>query len=579
MLAPLRTFLRDLWTLVRPYWRSEEKWAARGLLAVVVALDLGTVFVTVELNKWQAPFYNTFEAKDQVEFMRLLGVFSMLAGAYIVMVVYQQYLTQMLQIKWRRWLTEQYLDRWLSARTYYRMQLTDRATDNPDQRIAEDLNGLVTTTLSLSLGLLNATVTLGSFVVILWGLSGPFSFSLAGREMQIPGYLVWVALVYAIAGTWGAHRIGRPLVGLNFQRQRVEADFRFSLVRFRENAEGVALYNGETGEHANFMNRFRAVFDNWWEIMHRQKKLTWFQSFYGQLAVIFPYVVVAPRFFSGSIPLGILMQTASAFGQVQGALSWFIDAYTGLANWKATVDRLIGFDNAMRQTQRDAAIDPGVTRCETESAAIEAQGVRLELPNGQLLLADTDLELEPRQPTLITGASGSGKSTMFRALAGIWPFGKGRVCLPAKARTLFLPQKPYLPIGSLRAVLSYPSHEGVFDDERLHAALRDCELPGLVERLDEVQNWALMLSGGEQQRIAFARALLQEPDWLFLDEATSAVDEAMERRLYALLSDRLPSTTIVSVGHRPGLVAFHRRRLAIERDPAGFGRLVTMPIQ
>ena len=579
MFAKLRMFLRDLWTLVRPYWSSEEKWVARGLLAVVIALDLGTVLVTVEINKWQAAFYNSLEAKDQVEFMRLLGTFTMLALAFIIMAVYQLYLTQMLQIRWRRWLTERYLDRWLGERTYYRMALTDRATDNPDQRIAEDLNGLVTTTLSLSLGLLNATVTLGSFLFILWTLSGPFTLPIGDAGLEIPGYLVWVALIYAVAGTWLTHRIGRPLVGLNFQRQRVEADFRFALVRFRENAEGIALYSGERGEHANFMERFGAVFTNWWEIMRRQKKLTWVQSFYGQLAVIFPYVVVAPRFFSGAIPLGGLMQTASAFGQVQGSLSWFIDAYTRLADWKATVDRLIGFDNAMRETQRDAMADPGVTPCVADSPAIEAQGLRLELPNGQLLLAETDLKFEPHEPTLIAGASGSGKSTLFRAFAGIWPFGRGKVCTPANARTLFLPQKPYLPIGTLRAALAYPSSERTFDDERLRAALRACELPALIGRLDEVQNWAMILSGGEQQRIAFARAILHAPDWLFLDEATSALDEPMEQRLYAVLRDRLKYTTIISVGHRPGIAAFHRRRLVIERDPAGHGRLVAVPIQ
>jgi len=579
MFKKLRPFLRDLWTLVRPYWSSDEKWAARGLLAIVIALDLGTVFVNVEINKWQASFYNSLEAKDQVEFMRLLGVFSMLALSFIVMAVYQLYLTQMLQIKWRRWLTDRYLERWLHARTYYRMQLTDRATDNPDQRISEDLNGLVTASLSLSLGLLNACVTLGSFLYILWTLSGAITVTLAGRDIEFQGYLVWVALIYATGGTWLVHLIGRPLVALNFHRQRVEADFRFSLVRFRENAEGVALYNGEAGEHDNFMDRFKAVFDNWWQIMNRQKKLTWFQSFYGQLAVIFPFVVVAPRFFSGAIQLGGLMQTASAFGQVQTSLSWFIDAYTRLADWKATVDRLIGFDNAMRQTQQDAAVNPGVTPCETDSQAVEAHAMRLELPNGRLLVADTDLKLERGEPTLITGVSGSGKSTLFRAFAGIWPFGRGRVCMPAKARVLFLPQKPYLPIGSLRVVLAYPSPQRTFDDDRLRAVLRDCELPALGERLDDVQNWALILSGGEQQRIAFARALLHEPDWLFMDEATSAVDEDMERRLYALLRDRLKTTTMVSVGHRPGLAAFHRRRLTIERDPAGYGRLVPMPLQ
>jgi putative ATP-binding cassette transporter len=579
MLVKLRSFLHDLWHLTRPYWSSEEKWVARALLAVVVALDLGTVFVTVELNHWNAEFFNSLEKKDQVEFMRLIGKFSLLAGAFIVLAVYQLYLTQMLQIKWRRWLTERYLHEWLDARTYYRMQLTDRATDNPDQRIAEDLNGFVGTTLALSLGLLNASVTLGSFLFILWGLSGPLTLPIGGVDVVIPGYLVWVALIYAVIGTWCAHKIGQPLVGLNFQRQRFEADFRFSLVRFRENAEGVALYNGEAGERANFTERFQAVVGNWWQIMRRQKKLTWFQSFYGQLAVIFPFVVVAPRYFSGAIPLGGLTQTASAFGQVQSSLSWFIDAYTRLADWKATVDRLIGFQSAVHTTKRDAESNPGVARCEADTVAIEVQGVRLELPNGRLLLADTDLTLVRGQATLITGASGSGKSTLFRAFAGIWPFGRGKVRVPANARTLFLPQRPYLPVGSLRAVLAYPAPAQAFDDEQLRGVLRDCELPALMQRLDEVQNWALMLSGGEQQRIAFARALLIEPEWLFLDEATSALDEAMERRMYALLRDRLKSATIVSIGHRPGLIALHERRLAIEQGAAGSGRLVALPLE
>lgn len=577
MLIKLRTFLRDLWVLTRPYWNSEEKWAARGLLAVVVALDLGTVFVSVEINQWQAAFFNSLENKDQVEFMRLLGVFSGLAFAFIVLAVYQLYLTQMLQIKWRRWLTERYLDDWLRARTYYRMQLLDRATDNPDQRIAEDLNGFVATTLSLSLGLLNAVVTLGSFLLILWGLSGAVTVPLGAVEIVVPGYLVWAALLYAAFGTWLAHLIGRPLVGLNFHRQRVEADFRFSLVRFRENTEAIALYGGERGEQANFMQRFAAIVENWRAIMIRQKKLTWFQSFYGQLAVIFPYVVVAPRYFSGAIPLGGLMQTGSAFGQVQSAMSWFIDAYARLADWKATVDRLIGFRAAMERTEREAIASPGIARVEHASPEFRIEHVCLSLPDARALLAASDQTLRPGESVLITGASGSGKSTLFRALAGIWPFGSGRIAVPAQARTLFLPQRPYLPVASLRGVLCFPDKDVTTGDDGLREILTVCGLAHLTGQLDEVQNWALMLSGGEQQRIAFARALLLRPDWLFLDEATSALDEPMERQMYGLLRERLPGTSIVSIGHRPALVALHARRLTITRDTRGVGTLVAAP--
>jgi putative ATP-binding cassette transporter len=565
MLIQLRSFLRDLWQLARPYWSSDEKWIARGLLAAVVALDLGTVFVTVEINQWQASFFNALEKKDQPEFMRLLGVFTALALAYIVMAVYQLYLTQMLQIKWRRWLTERYLDDWLRARTYYRMQLMDRSTDNPDQRIAEDLNGFVATTLSLSLGLLNAVVTLGSFLVILWGLSGAFAFTLGATQVSVPGYLVWVALLYAAAGTWLAHVIGRPLVGLNYERQRYEADFRFALVRFRENGEAVALYAGEEDEKRSFMHRFHAVVGNWWQIMRRQKKLTWFQSFYGQLAIIFPYVVVAPRFFSGAIALGGLMQTASAFGQVQQSLSWFIDAYARLADWKATVDRLLGFRAVMDRAAHEAATAPGVVRAEQAGEAIETRDLHLALPDGRVLLDDVDLALAPGEATLITGASGSGKSTLFRALAGIWPFGRGEVRWPSGARVLFLPQRPYLPLGSLRAVIAYPAGPEAFPVDAVRETMAACGLGHLLARLDESSHWALMLSGGEQQRIGFARALLHRPDWLFLDEATSALDEAAERHLYGLLR-ALPATTIVSIGHRPGLRAFHSRQLAIEQQ-------------
>lgn len=575
MLIKFRSFLHDLWHLAKPYWSSEEKWAARGLLAAVVILNLGTVFVSVEINKWQNSFFNTLEKKDQVEFMRLLGVFGGLAFAYIVMAVYQLYLSQMLQIKWRRWLTERYLDDWLRHRVYYRMQLTDRATDNPDQRIADDLGSFVGTTLSLTLGLLNAAVTLGSFLFILWGLSGAITIPI-GDGIPVHGYLVWVALIYAVIGTWLVHLIGRPLVGLNFMQQRVEADFRFALVRFRENTEAVALYAGEEDEKRGFMRRFLAVADNWWGIMRRQKKLTWFQSFYGQLAVIFPYVVVAPRYFSGAIALGGLMQTASAFGQVQGSLSWFIDAYARLAEWKATVDRLIGFRTAMDVAACDAIASPGVERIAQTRADVETTDVTLSLPTGRVLLDGVGLRLAPGESTLVTGPSGSGKSTLFRAFAGIWPFGSGRVLWPADARVLFLPQRPYLPIGSLRQVLAYPSAPEIFTDEAMRDAVSRCGLDHLRDRLDETQHWAMMLSGGEQQRIGFVRAWLHRPDWLFLDEASSALDETSERRMYELMHE-LPGTTIVSIGHRSGLMALHQRRLVVQRAESGPRRLVEVP--
>jgi len=577
MLNKTRAFLRDLWRLTRPYWRSEERLSAWALLAVVVALNLGIVYINVRLNLWNADFFNAIQAKDQAEFMRLLLKFSWLAAAFIVCAVYALYLNQMLQIRWRRWLTERYLTEWLGERMYYRLQLTDRGTDNPDQRISEDLRLFVDMTLSLTLGLMRSVVTLVSFTGILWGLSGPLQFALGGSQWTVPGYLVWVALIYAIAGTWLTHLIGRPLVGLNYDQQRYEADLRYALVRFRENAEGVALYRGEADEKRNFVARFGAVMGNWWEIMKRQKKLTWFTSGYGQVAIIFPYIVVSPRYFSGAIPLGGLTQTADAFGALQGALSWFVDAYARLAEWKATVDRLTGFHNAIEHARAEAQANPGVAQQPGDDVAVALDDVQVSLPDGRQLIAGVRERLAPGESVLLTGASGSGKSTLFRAIAGIWPFGRGRVALPRGARVLFLPQRPYLQVGSVRDVMCYPGFSGDFSTGTLVQILVDCGLPQLVPRLDESRNWALELSGGEQQRIAFCRALLYRPDWLFMDEATSALDAPSEERLYRLLVERLPGTTIVSIGHRPALAAFHRRRLELRPRPDGGAALVSAP--
>ncbi len=565
----VRPFIKDLWTLTKPYWFSEERHSARALLAAIVALNLGLVAIDVLINKWQNGFYNTFQNKDMEGFYSHLWMFSGLAAAYIVTAVYQLYLNQMLQIRWRRWLTEKYLAEWIGARAYYRMQFTADGTDNPDQRIAEDLAMFVDKTLNLTLGFMSAVVTLVSFLGILWVLSGAVSFTLGGNTFEIPGYMVWVALAYAVIGTWLIHLIGRPLIQLNFNQQKYEANFRFSLVRFRENTEGVALYRGEESEIRGMRGRFGDLMNNWWEIMKRQKKLMWFRSGYSQAATIFPYIVAAPRFFAGKIQLGDLMQTASAFGQVQGALSWFISAYTQLADWKATVDRITGFHNAAMLAQSENRDTAGIAVAEAEGTTFATENMALNLPNGKPLIAPFALSLQPGSSTLITGASGSGKSTLFRAFAGIWPFGSGTVRRPAGKRVLFLPQKPYLIIGTLRAQLCYPSPPDAYDDAALGLALKDCDLPQLVERLDEETHWAQQLSGGEQQRIAFARALLNKPDWLFMDEATASLDEAAEEKLYTLLRERLPSTTVISIGHRPALARFHQRRIEIRRAQGG----------
>jgi vitamin B12/bleomycin/antimicrobial peptide transport system ATP-binding/permease protein len=564
----LRELLRDAWTLIRPYWLSEDRWAGRGLLLAVIGLALFTVFINVLLSKWYNSFYNAIQDKDFPAFWNLLIRFSWLALLYIIAAVYQIYLNQMLQIRWRRWLTERYLGAWLADGAYYRMQLTAGETDNPDQRIADDLRLFVAGALSLSIGGLRAFVTLVSFLGILWGLSGSATIPLGTMQITIPGYMVWAALLYSIAGTWLTNRIGRPLVRLNFNQQRYEADFRFNLVRFRENTEGVALYRGEADEMRNFRDRFSWVVRNWWDIMRRQKRLTWFTAGYGQAAVIFPFLVAAPRYFRGEIPLGALMQTSQAFGQVQDSLSFIVNSYTDIAEWRAVILRLLGFERALGRVRAEAAGE-GVHREAGAEAGLAVDRLNLQLPSGRPLLEDVSLAIHPGDSALISGPSGAGKSTLFRAIAGIWPFGRGQIRLPHHGRVLFLPQKPYLPIGTLREVTSYPMPAEGIDDAVLREALEVVGLSGLTGRLDESAHWALALSPGEQQRIAFARALVQKPDWLFLDEATSALDEETEARLYALLRDRLPGATIVSVGHRSTLRAFHARRMVV--TPNGLG--------
>ncbi|MBV1798179.1 ABC transporter ATP-binding protein/permease [Siccirubricoccus sp. G192] len=570
-------FLHDAWRLAAPYWRSEERGRALLLLGVVVGLNLALVGMSVLLSYWNREFFNSLQEKDAEAFWNLLfwwrqtdsgpmPGFVFVAALYILIAVYALYLRQALQIRWRRWLTREYLDRWLADRAYYRVALTDPGTDNPDQRIAEDLRMFVDDTLTLGLGLMRSTVTLFSFILVLWGLSGPLTV----LGIEIPGYMVWVALLYALLGTLFAHLIGRRLIALNFNQQRVEADFRYALVRLRDNAEGIALHAGEADEKRGLFRRFHALVENWWAIMIATKRLTFFTAGYAQVAVVFPFVVAAPAFFAGRIPLGGLTQTANAFAEVQGALSWIVDNYAGLTEWRATVERVTGFEAAILAARAAAAEGTGV-RAEAEAGRpdLALEDVTLALPDGRVLIEGAEAEIAPGEAVLIAGPSGSGKSTLFRAIAGIWPFGGGRVALPAGARALFLPQRPYLPLGTLRRALCYPRDASEVPDAEVRAALADAGLAHLEPRLDVEDAWDRRLSGGEQQRVALARALLLKPDWLFLDEATASLDPEAEARFYALLRERLPRATLVSIAHRPAVAQFHDRALRVQA-----GRLV-----
>lgn len=563
------SFLGDWWRLVVPYFRSEERWIAISLLVLAVVLTLSGVAVDVAYNAWSRRFFDTFQNKDEAGFWREMLNFSWIAGLTIAFAIARGLASPYLRLRWRRWLTGQYLAHWLDGRGYYRIEL-ERRIDNADQRIQEDLNRLGVYTMQLLLGLIGAVATLVSFLYILWQLSGPLSLAFVGIDANVPGYMVWVALIYAFLGTYVANLVGRRLIPLNFAQQALEADFRFALVRVRENAEGIALYQGEPVERENLVARFQAVFMNGWRVLVTSLQLAFYQTGYAQIAIIFPYLVTGPRFFEGAITLGVMTQTAQAFGQVQTALSFFIDNYATVAELRAVMDRLMGLQASIDH-KPETAIDVAPETGRTDVAALD---LTLGLPNGQALLTDTTLVLPRGTATLIGGASGSGKSTLFRALAGIWPFGTGQVRVPAGARVLFLPQKPYIPIGTLRDAVKYPDESSRASDAEISAALEAARLGHLGNRLNEVAHWTYTLSGGEQQRLAVARALVFRPDWLFLDEATASLDEATEAAIYDELRQRLPSTTIVSIGHRPALRKWHDRRIELQRKPGEVGRLV-----
>jgi putative ATP-binding cassette transporter len=563
----IRSTLATVWRIAAPYFRSEDKWAGFGLLAAVIVIELALVADDVLVNQWRNRFYNAMQEKDWDGFVREIIIFTVLASASVALSVYQLYLNQWLQIRWRNWLTTKYLGEWLQGPNHYRMQLQGDAADNPDQRVSDDVKLFVDRTLNIGVGLLSSIVTLFSFVIILWGLSAAAPLHAFGIDFAIPGYLVWGALIYAIFGTALTQWIGSPLVNLDFQQQRLEADFRFSLVRVRENSEQIALLRGEPAERQRLSERFGRVVGNWYAIMSRTKRLTVFTQSYGQAAIIFPMILTAPAYFASKIQLGAVLQTAEAFGSVQTALSFFVSTYRSLAEWRAVVARLDGFETAITSAATLASSADSIKMASsTEGDEIDLQQLLVRLPNGTPLVSADRLSLRASERTLVTGPSGAGKSTLFRAIAGIWPFGNGSIAIPADATLMMLPQRPYFPIGALQAAIVYPAEAGAFSSDQVRDALIAVGLPQLAMRLEEEAHWNRMLSLGEQQRLGLARALLHRPQYLFLDEATASLDEPSEAALYSLLEEKLPATTIISIGHRSTLAAFHQRNVVLVRD-------------
>ena len=558
-----RQFFKDVWYLTKSYWQSEEKKKAFFLLTCIIALTLGIVFMLVQLNTWNNSFYSALQNYDAEKISSELIHFSWLAAIYIILAVYSYYLQQTLILHWRRWLTTRFIDIWLQNKTYYNLQMFGKDTDNPDQRISEDVRQFVEMTLGFAIGILKSLCTFISFVFILYQLSGPLSVSFMGKTWTIHGYMLWASLLYSILGTYVTHVVGRKLVKLNFIQQRYEADFRFSMIRLRESAESVAFYRGESQEGRVFKNRFKLLLDNFWQLVNKQKQLVFLNSGYSQIAIIFPFVVAMNRYLSKEVSLGGLMQVASAFGRVQDSLSYFVDMYSSIAQWQAVVMRLTYFGRHMHEVSQQAE-QFHVERFAT-SEAVSVEQMQVNLPDDTALLQDISFTLQPGRNVLIKGVSGSGKSTLLRALAGIWPFVTGKINLPKTEELMFIPQKPYIPLGSLREALLYPGKKPLSDEELLYL-LDLCQIGYLRDKLDLVADWSHVLSVGEQQRLAFVRAHIQKPKWLFLDEATSALDEDTEAAMYALLAERLTQTTLVSIGHRSTLNKYHELMLVIDKQ-------------
>lgn len=556
-------FLKNVWLLTRSYWSSEEKYKAYILLTVIIALSLAQIYALVLLNKWYQTFYSALQVYDNAVIIQSVKDFCVIAGGYILVGILAYYLKSVLQIRWRIWMTKKYLVDWLDERTYYLLQVFEKQTDNPDQRISDDIRLFVENTITLVIDFIKNVVLLISFIGILWTLSGDLDLSPFGINFVIPKYMVWATIIYALVGTYLTDKIGRVLGKLNFIQQKYEADFRFSMVRLRENSENVAFYEGENYESEHLNKRFAILIENLWRIINRQKWVVALTTGYSQMAVIVSLVLAIPKYLSKQIDLGTLMQITAAFGRVQDALSFFVDSYVKIAEWSAIIGRLTSFHTHM-QFVKEHYSEENVFVGVSPNQDLQVENATVSLPNGGVLIKDLNISFSEASTWLVKGASGTGKSTFLRVVAGLWPYVEGKIYYPQGQR-MFLPQKSYLPLGSLREVLLYPGCSEI-NDEQIKQVLQKVHLSELSGHLDKEKDWSQIFSLGEQQRIAFARVLLHKPKWLFLDEATSAMDEELEYAMYSLLKKELPQTTLISVGHRSTLHDFHTKQLQLLGD-------------
>lgn len=554
------------WQLIKAYWQSSERITAYLFAASILVLTVLLVGFDVVFNYWYNYFYNALQEYNVRTSVRLLMVFFILAAFYIVLQVYRYYISQVFGLRWRRWLTEQIIGRWLHRRGYYYLENFDEKTDNPDQRIQEDAGALVTNSIDLTVGMVSAITTFPAFVYILWTLSGVLTVSLGPLgTYHIHGYLVWVGVLYNLIGTLIAFKIGRPLIMLNFEQQKREATFRFAAIDLRSHAEDVALYRGEQHQKSILYTLFHGALDNWYAIILRQKKLLWFTGSYNQTAVVLPLVVALPNYFNKVFLLGGLMQSIRAFSSVQESLSFLVNAYSQIALWRAIARRLTSFLNHLDDVEEKAHQENKVEISHHPENTIVTQHLTIKTPRGELLLKDINEKFIHGHSYVIKGESGIGKSTFVRTLACIWPYASGKIIFPENKNIMYLPQQPYMPIGTLAEAILFPDKHCPELEKEIENALRDCHLESFIPRLHEIAPWSEQLSPGERQRVAFARILLHKPDWAFLDESTSMLDIANEKYLYQLLKDQLPDCSVVSVGHRPTLDGLHDHIVDIEK--------------